>query len=196
MESEVLNPDSFFHVRVIIGMVTGLSVARLLNGLARFVQHPKREYIYSVHLAWVFFLLLAVVHFWWFEFALVKITRWTFELYFFVICYAALYFFICAILFPDNLDEYPGFKAYFHSRRTWFYGLLAALFAVDMIDSALKGDEHFRALGIEYQIRQACLITMSLIGTRVANDRYHQAFVIIALAAEVWWIVSEFNVLT
>jgi hypothetical protein len=31
--------DQFFHIRVIVGIVTGLSVTRLLTGLARFVQH-------------------------------------------------------------------------------------------------------------------------------------------------------------
>ena len=31
---------SFFHMRVIVGVVTGLSPTRLLGGLARFVQHP------------------------------------------------------------------------------------------------------------------------------------------------------------
>lgn len=195
MDPVALSLDSFIHVRVIIGMVTGLSVARLLNGLARFVQHPKRAHIYGVHLGWVFFLLLAVVHFWWFEFALVKVERWTFELYFFVICYAALYFFICAILFPDDMREYAGFKAYFHSRRAWFYSLLAVLFTVDMLDSALKGAAHFKSLGLEYPIRQSVLIGLSLVGTQVASERYHYGFVIIAMAAEVWWIISEFNVL-
>ena len=54
--------DQFVHIRIIIGIVTGLSVTRLLTGLARFVQHPVRDRIYLVHLAWAFFLLLAVVH--------------------------------------------------------------------------------------------------------------------------------------
>jgi hypothetical protein len=31
------------------------------------------------------------VHFWWFEFGLERIEVWTFEVYFFVICYAALF---------------------------------------------------------------------------------------------------------
>lgn len=195
LPSEALNPDSFFHVRIIIGMVTGLSVARLLNGLARFVQHPQREHLYAVHIGWVFFLLLAVVHFWWFEFALVRVERWTFELYFFVICYAALFFFICAILFPDKMEEYAGFKAYFHSRQTWFYGLLAALFAVDMIDTALKGAAHFISLGPGYPIRQGTLIVLSLVATKVTNQRFHALFVVLALIAQVWWIISQFNVL-
>lgn len=195
MEHLAPSPDSFAHVRIVIGMVTGLSVARLLNGLSSAVQHPRREDLYGVHLGWVFFLLLAIMHFWWFEFALAHVERWTFELYFFVICYAALFFFICAIMFPDKMGEYSGFKEYFYSRQKWFYGLLASLFIIDVIDTALKGEDHFRSLGLQYPIRQGVLFVMALIATQTTNRRYHMAFVVIALLAQIWWIVSEFNVL-
>ena len=109
--------DEFFHVRVIIGIVTGLSMTRLLTGLARFVQHPSRGQIYPVHLGWAFFLLLAVMHFWWFEFGLGHLGLWSIGPYFFVISYAALYFFTCSLLFPDRMDEYAGFADYFHARQ-------------------------------------------------------------------------------
>lgn len=68
------------------------------------------------------------MHFWWFEFGLKRIGVWTFEIYLFVISYAALFFFLGALLFPDRMDEYSGFAEYFHPRQKWFYGLLAALF--------------------------------------------------------------------
>ena len=155
--------DQFIHVRIIIGIVTGLTVTRLLTGLARFVQHPARDRIYLAHLAWAFFLLLAIVHFWWFEFGLQRIGVWKFEIYLFVICYAALFFFLGALLFPDRMDEYSGFAEYFHSRQKWFYGLLAALFLADLIDTAIKGAAHFSAFGIGYPIRQSVLAALALI---------------------------------
>ena len=43
------------------------------------------------------FLLLSVIHFWWFEFGLSRIETWTFPFYFFVLSYAALFVFICAM---------------------------------------------------------------------------------------------------
>lgn len=187
--------DQFFHIRVIVGIVTGLSVTRLLTGLARFVQHPSRDHIYLVHLGWALFLLLAIVHFWWFEFGLMHIEQWTFEIYFFVICYAALYFFTCSILFPDRMDEYSGFADYFHSRRKWFYGLLGGLFVVDLIDTAVKGTAHFQALGLEYPIRQAVLVAMAIAAMFIADRRYHAVFVSLGLIAEIYWILSQFEVL-
>lgn len=187
--------DQFFHIRVIVGIVTGLSVTRLLTGLARFVQHPSRQHIYPVHLGWAIFLLLAIVHFWWFEFGLERIAQWTFAVYFFVICYAALFFFTCAILFPERMDEYSGFAEYFHSRRKWFYGLLGSLFLVDLIDTAVKGADYFATLGIIYPIRQGVLFASSVAAMFIADRRYHAVFVLVGLAAEIYWILSQFEVL-
>jgi hypothetical protein len=57
--------EIFVHLRIMVGTIVGLSVARLLSGMARFTQHPKREQVYLVHLGWAFAILLSVIHFWW-----------------------------------------------------------------------------------------------------------------------------------
>ena len=196
MDAPTAHADLFFHVRIIIAIVTGLSVTRLLTGLARFIQHPGQERIYFVHLGWVLFLLLAVIHFWWFEFGLSRVDRWTFEIYFFILCYAILFFVICVILFPDRMDDYSGYADYFHSRQKWFYGLLGGLFLIDLVDTALKGAAHFHALGAYYPARQGILFGLAVAAMFVAGRRYHAVFVAAALLAQVIWILSEFDVLT
>jgi hypothetical protein len=103
-EAQDFAHDHVIHVRIVIG--TGLTVTRLLTGLARYVQHPVRDRIYLAQLAWTFFLLLAIVHFWWFEFGLQCIGIGAFEVYRLVICYAALFFFLGALLFPDRMEIY------------------------------------------------------------------------------------------
>ncbi len=142
-----VHPDVFVHIRIIVGMVLGLSLTRLVTGLTRFVQHPKREQTYSIHLGWVLFMLLSIVYFWWFEFGLFFVPKWTFELYLFIISYAILFATIASVLFPDRMEEYSGYEDYFQSRRHWFYGLLALMFVVDVVDTALKGAAHFTRSG-------------------------------------------------
>ena len=56
-------PDVYTHIRIVISMVVGLGIARLLTGMARFVQHPGRIRIYPVHLAWAVSILLFLVDF-------------------------------------------------------------------------------------------------------------------------------------
>ncbi len=63
----------YLHVRVMVGIIVGLIVARLLTGMARFIQHPKLYRIYFVHLGWAFTILLSVIHFWWWEFRLEEV---------------------------------------------------------------------------------------------------------------------------
>lgn len=196
METTISHSDQLIHIRTILGVVMGLSLARLLSGLARFVQHPHREPIYLVHLGWVIFLFSAVIHFWWFEFGLTHITQWTFEFYLFLICYAALYFFICAILFPDRMEEYNGFADYFHARQKWFYGLLGGLFVVDIIDTLLKGTAHFQELGLEYLIRQSAMTVLCVIAMFVKRRPFHQAFVIAALIGQFYWILRYYQFLS
>lgn len=117
MDKLPTNLAEFTHIRIIIGMVIGLGVARLLNGLARYVQHPQREEIYSVHLGWSLFMLLSVVHFWWFEFALGRIQVWTFESYLFVIAFAALYFLLPPCFIRTRWANTPATRIIFTPGR-------------------------------------------------------------------------------
>ena len=185
--------DQFFHVRIVIGMVVGLTIARLLNGLGRFVQHPRGPRPYATHLVWTAFMLLAVVHFWWFELGLGRLGAWDFGTYLFVIGYASLYFFISVVLYPDRLDDYGGFADYFHARQAWFYGLLAATFVTDIADTALKGPAHFAALGSLYPLRQVALAAACVAVARVRNRRLHLGFAVVALAIEAWRGMREFS---
>ncbi len=98
-------PEAFFHVRILVGIITALSVSRLVTGLARPVQDQDWHRVGLVHTGWAVFLLLMIVHFWWFELGLSRIEKWTFGLYLFVISYAILLFLACTILFPDQPDK-------------------------------------------------------------------------------------------
>jgi hypothetical protein len=52
------NLDLYLHVRVLIALILGLSVTRLVSGIAALVQHPGRYSIWPVHLCWVAWALL------------------------------------------------------------------------------------------------------------------------------------------
>ena len=189
------NPEGYVHVRTIVGIVLGLSVTRLFSGLARLVQHPGRVAIYPVHLAWVLFVLLYVIEFWWWEFRLSKLATWTFPVYLFVIFYAGVFVFLCSLLFPDDLGGYTGFEDYFLSRRKWFFGLLAVTFLLDLIDTRLKGAEYFRSFGIQYPVRNLAYVTFAMVGIFVRDRRFHTAFVTGSLLYLAVWIVQKYNVL-
>ena len=185
--------DVFPHVRIVMGMVIGLGVTRLLSGLARIVQHPRQYPLDPVHLAWVASLLLTLVHFWWWEFGLFGIRHWTFEIYFFIVLYAVTLFLLCALLFPDSMEGYAGYEDYFYARRAWFFGLLAATYLFDVIDTLIKGEAHFARFGVEYLIRTPVFVLLCLIAIRTTDRRFHRAFIAFTLIYQISWILRLFS---
>ncbi len=189
-------PELFPHVRIVMGMVVGLGITRLLLGLAGLVQHPHRAKLSAIHLLWVASMLLELVHFWWWEFALFQLEDWTFGVFFFLIVYTIVLFLQAALLFPDNLSEYDGYEDFFLKRRKWFFGLFAVNFAFDMIDTMIKGQAHWDKFGAEFYIQVPIGITMCLIAMWTTNRRFHLAFISIYLIYQVSWIFRLFNTVT
>ena len=185
--------DVFPHVRIVIGMIIGLGVTRLLSGAARIVQHPTQYKLYAVHLAWVAFTLLMLVHFWWWEFGLYRIESWTFGKYVFLIGYSIILFLLCAMLFPESMQGYHSYEDYFYSRRAWFFGLLAVVYLLDVIDTLLKVKVHFAHFGNEYLIRTPLLVAASIAAIFVSDRRFHVAFVALALIYQIVWILRLFD---
>ncbi|WP_162916510.1 hypothetical protein [Dongia deserti] len=55
--------------------------------------------------------------------------------------------------------------------------------------------DHFSAFGVFYPVRQGVLFALSIAAIFIADRRYHGAFALLAIAAEIYWIVSQFEVL-
>jgi len=187
--------DIFPHIRIVMGMVIGLGVTRLLSGVARIVQHPTQYRLHGVHLAWVASVLLALVHFWWWEFDLYQIEAWTFGTYIFIVGYAIVLFLLCALLFPDSMHDYASYEEYFYARRAWFFGLLAITYLLDVVDTLIKGEAHFARFALEYLIRTPILLTLCIVAARTASRRFHVAFVAATLAYQLSWIFRLFDTL-
>lgn len=195
MEHATADPALFTHVRVVIGMVVSLSLARLLTGLATFVQHPGKTRVYWIHLGWVLSMLLFLLHFWWWEFRLQALTVFDFGVFLFLIAYACLFFFLCVLLFPLSMEDYGGYEDYFMSRKGWFFGFLALSYAVDLVDTAIKGRSYFESFGYEYPVRNVVYIVLCGIAALTANRRFHSAFVSLGLLYQVSWIFRAFDII-
>jgi hypothetical protein len=187
------NPDLYQHVRVVISIIVGLCITTLLNGFARFVQHPKRAKASILHLGWAASLLLWVIHFWWWEFRLALVPQWTFAIYFFIILYAILFYSLCTFLFPSDLQDYSGYEEYFISRRKWFFGFLAATQVADIIDTNLKGAVYLHSLGIEYAIRIALCLVVCFIAMFTRNRRIQLALLAVSLLYQVFFILRLYG---
>ena len=193
MPEHAQDPQLYSHIRVLISLIIGLGLTRLLSGVARIIQHPEGTAVYWVHLGWVLWMFVGLINFWWWEFRLLHLHDWKFAYYVFVIVYATSYFLLCVLLFPDQMQDYAGYREYFMSRRGWFFGLLALLFVLDVGDTLLKGREYFDSLGTEYLLRNGVHAALCLVAMRNANPRFQAALVLAALAYQLSWILRAYE---
>lgn len=184
--------DLFFHVRIVIGVVLGLAIGRLLQGLATLIEHPGRMKLWPVHLGWAIWAMLFVAGFWWWEFELSHVADWTIAKFLFLLVYSCLYFLICTILFPVGPPDETGFQPYFISRRHWFFGFIAAVALLDIGDTLLKGADHLKALGIGYVIYISGLIAIAAAGSACRTARGHGVILLLALLLQTGWLLRGY----
>ncbi len=183
----------FEYVMVLASIILGLGITHLLSGVAEIIQHPKRAKPYWVHLVWVAYMFLMTVFWWWWQFRLQETVVWTFQFYFFILCYAFIMYILCALLFPREFDVGAGFKEYFYQRRAWFFGVQVLYIAVDMLDSWFKGAEHFVSLGIEYVIVGPVQIVGCIAAMLIGNQRFQAVFAILMLVYQASWALRYFD---
>ena len=114
-------------------------------------------------------------------------------MYVFVVFYGSLVYLLCALLFPNDMNEYDGFREYFLSRRKWFFGTLAVMQVADFFDTAIKGPTTLKQLGIEYDVQGAVFLLLSLIAIKVKNERFLGAFAVVGALYQISFYVRFFT---
>jgi hypothetical protein len=185
----------FLHACVLLGMIVSLGLAHLLRQFARIAEHPRDKRVYRIHLFWVVSAFLAPLHFWWWESRLSAVVAWTFNLYLFVALYALLLYLLCVFVLQDSLHDDADYRDYYHSRARWFFGMLAAVYAVDYVDTLLKGVQYLHGFGAEYPARNVLHIAACLVPMTTRNPRFHPMFAVLAVLYQLSWIVRQFEVI-
>lgn len=144
-------------------------------------------------MACVIWALLAVLGFWWWEQYLYEVKSWSLISYLFLFTYASCYFFLCAILFPRDIDEYDGFEDYFIERRGWFLGFVAFTYTLDIGVTWLKGAAYFAAMGNAYLIRTSLIIIVCLAAIRFADRRVQRVVAVFAVLYQVFTLVFYYQ---
>lgn len=184
--------DLFLHVRTVVGVVVGLAIGRLLQGVASLIEHPTRMRIWWVHLGWVAWAMLFVTGFWWWEFQLSHVADWTILKFLFLLLYACFYFLLCVILFPVSPPDRAGFQHYFLEKRHWFFGFIAVVALLDIGDTLLKGAGYLGMLGPGYALYIGSVLAIAVAGILVGTARGHAVIMVCALLTEVGWLAHSY----
>ncbi|MEQ8599350.1 MAG: hypothetical protein RLP98_05435 [Devosia sp.] len=188
-----ISQQLFPHVRIVMGTIIGLGITRLLMTIAGIIQHPHRAKRSLLHLLWIGSMLLELVLFWWWEFALHEIAVWHFGLVLFIMGYATTLFLMTALLSPESISEYTGYEDFFLKRRHWFFGLLGATFVLDTIDTLIKGQAHWAQFDWSYFGQVPLGLLLCVLAWRSADKRLHLSIVAVHIAYQIFLIIRYFN---
>jgi hypothetical protein len=178
----------FEYVAVLISIVVGLSITHLLAGVGRLIGRPGSAKPYWIHLLWVFFVFSWLVQFWWWEFGFSDVETWRFELFSFLIMYAVLLYLVCVVIMPRQFPEGGDYRDHYYARRRWFFGLLTAVYIVDMLDTLLKGVDYFISQPLDLFVATAAMVALNAIAMFSASARFHGAFAIASIVYQ-WSLV-------
>jgi len=173
--------DAFNYIAVLVSIIVGLTATRVMSGLGEVIQAANRPRIYWVHVLWHLTLLYNVMLGWWLLYRWRVTTDWTFFLFMWITIAPILTYLAAAILIPGELETTgsPDWRDYYFKNRRGFFLAFGAIAPLDIIDTLLKGWQHFLAQGPFY----LPFITFWAIGCLVAaitrNERYHKTCAIV-----------------
>ncbi len=167
--------DTFNYVAVLVSIVIGLAATHLMTGLSEMIQSENRGKVYWVHTLWIVTLFFQLTLFWWVLYRWRMLTNWTFFFFLWVTFPAVLFYLAASILFPGELEKTgsPDWHDYYYKNRRGFFLVFGVMAPIDIVDSLLKGWQHFLDLGPLYLPFTALWFGGSMLAAITRNERYH-----------------------
>ena len=167
------------YLATFVSLILGLGVANVLANLSALIKRGRQADWYWIHTLWGVFLLLAMASEWWILLQWERVAEIGFFIYLFLLVKPSILFVASDLLFPDgrgggrvSLEEH-----FFAVRRPLFL-VLAAYPIADLVDTLLKGWDHFRDLGPIYPILVLGGATIAMTGAFNRSERVHGALVL------------------
>jgi len=172
--------EPFEYVCVLTSIVAGLAVARLVGGIGQLIQTWKRTPGYWVHALWMVNTLMTVIISWWVQYRWRSVEHWTLFLVLWLLVAPINLYLASALLFPNEQEgeRILSWREHYFNHRRGFFLLIAANFGIDLIDSSLKGWEHFRSLGPLYFTSMGMFFALGVIAAFTRSAWYHSAFAV------------------
>jgi hypothetical protein len=172
--------DAFNYVAVLVSIIIGLAATRLLSAMSEMLQVANRPRIYWIHVMWILTLFIQVLLSWWVLYRWHYVTNWTFFLFVWVTIPAILMYLASAVLFPGELETSgsPDWRDYYYKNRRSFFLIFGSIAPLDIVDTLLKGKQHFFDQGVLYLPFIAVWGFGCLTAAITPNPRYHAIWAI------------------
>ena len=175
--------DPFSYICVLTSIVAGLAVTRLVSGFGQLLQTRARTPTYWVHWLWMVNVLLTVIITWWVQYRWRNASHWTLFLFIWLLLAPLILYLVTALLFPTNQDDVvvKDWREHYYANNRKIFTLFGLVFAMDLVDTLLKGVTYFLSLGPLYYGSMSLHIVLCVIAATTKAPRYHAAFAIFYL---------------
>jgi hypothetical protein len=126
-----MSMSEFEYIAVLLSIVFGLAITQLLSGTVRLFFEDRVD---DVRLGWALALTIALIINWWSFFQWRDADQWRFELYLFLMSWAASHYVLAATLFPRDLAG----RVEPERQRKVFLVLFLVFIGVDIIEADLR----------------------------------------------------------
>lgn len=180
----------FEYLSVLVSIIVGLALTQLLSGIARQIQLRRHVTADATTLCWTGLMFLINTQIWWAAFERRWAHDWTFFSFLLYLLMPIIGFLLSYLLVPpleegDATDPATNFAG----NRPWFFGLLALLPCVSMLEEFLRmgvlshgGDTAFRIV----------FAVMALVASRVRSPRFHFWNALVAIAVISGYVAELF----
>lgn len=186
---------TFEFVSVLMSIVVGLGIARILSDLASLAEFRGNVRFDGITLVWALNVLGYQLIYWW---VVVNNWRtretWSFAGFAALFLYGVALYFCAAIILPRATEKELDLRDRFDRIRAPFFSLWLVVLISEVLDSFLKGADYvFGELGIPYVLLISLTGIMTLSATRIRNRRFHWAFAVGILVANLGWVLYRFS---
>jgi len=176
--------DEFEFLAVFISIVVGLGVTHILFGLARVIHTRSHKQFSKLHFVWTLNVLLILLLNWWVLFLWVDYPAWSFDIYLLLIAWGIALYMLAVILYPPDIAAGDSYANIFDRNRQWLLGTFVVFVALDIAQTAVRGELFEPKLYLPYVLHFAVL---AAIGIGVADKRYQNFIAWYFLIALVLW---------
>jgi len=181
--------DAFNYVAVLVSIIIGLGVTKVLSQLSEALQVDVRRRTYWVHTLWMVSFLTLLLLCWWVFYRWHHVRDWTFFLFLWVNVAPILQYLASGVLCPGGLEttDAANWHDYYYANRRSFFFIFALIWPLDIVDTLLKGKQHFVDQGPLYLPTMLAWCTGAIVAGLTKNERYHAFWAIFFLLYQIYY---------
>ena len=187
--------EPFEYVVVLTSLIIGLGIAQILIGVADMVAHYRKVNFSIPHSIYVLVIFLLHIQEWWINYAYAKhIEVWSLQTVFGILIYPILLFIQARLLFPTGLRSRDAdMVMYYEDQWRWLFSIGAWTVIISIWHDIL-----IEGYSLVEEIPKFALLAIyiGLVVFNIKNKKVHIAFLGLLLAALLYYIATDPQVLT